>query len=1854
MPTFSWTAVTGATKYWLTIATSATALPTNVNATICTGTCTISTNVASTSFVPATALTSNTTYFWEIQAYDATISPTRQGLFSSQGSFTVSGTGPLLPAPSPLSPLNGAVGVSATPTFTWSPVIGATKYWLTVATSPGTLPTAVNSTTCSACTINVTIASATFAPATALSNSTTYYWEVQGYKDTVSPTQQGVFSAQNSFTTAQNTGTSDPGASSALQLVSGTINGQALSPSSRTVSVAPGTALIGSFVVQANSSFPSTSTVAMGLTPTWGTHSTSYTDLGTLPTPATGVQRSITVNATAPSTPGTYYLIAAFRSEPNAAQVMSATDSSYGSPVWGNGDDVADWSPTTIGIANADGTVQVSYLFPDGHHFLSVPATSLQVVVTAPAPVLTVTPSALTFQYQQAVAGLLPGKTVVVDSSATGTSVTATTATADGGNWLNLSTNTLSTPNSLNVFVASGLPPGAYRGSITLSASGMAPVLLPVTLSVSTVPTIADVAPPESWQLLGTLDPTLPTVVLTHGLQSIGFMVSGLWTGNCGDTTPCLQAKALIQGALKQPANVVYFVWEDAGQIGGPLGWVPVKSEYDTAKLYAHTAGMMLSTLLRTGLNRPGQDYDQPIHFIGHSLGTVVNTYAAQDFLKKETQVKYAQFTALDRPDHTSQIPCPQLTMGFVLTGVPKCSVEERDFDSMFFANNLFPQGKPLRDNLTLRIDNYYGDWKNSWSAVGDQALGAYNYGPLVNASQMSAEFGANDDHNGIQEWYRWTINPTSFAFPGAVTVTPLGSSVCGASNVWTDEPFGLDPSLNPCGSLDPAKDFGWRIAMESHADPVTFLTSGFPPLGIVAPPTAFPDGASINGVDTSGGCSSFQTSDSTPASILHFKCVKELMSGVPASLQQLGRDNAIRSVQATTTPTSPFAAMTITLPANAQYLSFTYQLGSSGSGDYLSVTLDNTPIWVLSGTSATPGSPEDSGLTPISGFAAGPHQLRVALHGVGPSDFSFDISNFQVTASAPSAAASIAATQGSGQTALIGAAFATVLQATVTDATGNAVPGVTVTFSAPASAASGTFAGGGTSATATTDASGVATSSTFTANGISGGYNVTASAVGVSNSATFSLTNLPGLALLGIAKTHSGAFRQGQNGATYSVTVSNSVGMGPTAGTVTVTETIPSGMTIASMAGSGWTCLAGGTACTRSDTLIGGSSYPPITVTVNVAANAAAQVTNQVTVTGGGSIGSTASDLTGVTASCTVTVSPTSPVVPGNASTLTLSLTNASCGWTAVSNAPWLTPAAASGTSNTLNIAVSANTTVTQRAGSLTVAGQTINVTQVAGSLTNPPMLVSLSPFQGTGVNANLTFVYSDSSGWAAIQSAEFIINPRWEPSGRAGGCYIKYAPATGIFTLIADDGIGVGGTTLAGSTVNISNSQCMLNAASSNAAGTGNNLTVVANLTFAPSFGGQRHIWMQASDYANQSTNWLVYGVWFPIQTSLTTPNWYRIYDPNSKSYLYSADQNEYNALGAEGFAQQGISGLTMSGPASVSGTSNLAFYRVFVNATNSHFWTSDRNEFLTLINQQQAYVGEGVATFIMPYLSPQGQVSPQVTNSIPFWRAAYQGANLHFWTSDPNEYNGINGKHLPPGYVGEGIASYVFPSAGAQLNSAADSLATIVPVSRGDDFPAVVSVVNSASYVSSGVVVPGQVLTVYGRNLGGSVLLNGEPARIISANNTAIHVLVPNDLSGASKVRVEVEHRGRRTKAITLNLVQADPAVFVDTVYGRGNAEARNEDGVSNDIHHAARRGSVVTIYATGVPIDGNLPVDAHIAGRPARILSIRRSTTREGAVEIQMQVPPAAEPAPFQPVVLRVGNLFSQPGAGLAIQ
>jgi uncharacterized repeat protein (TIGR01451 family) len=104
----------------------------------------------------------------------------------------------------------------------------------------------------------------------------------------------------------------------------------------------------------------------------------------------------------------------------------------------------------------------------------------------------------------------------------------------------------------------------------------------------------------------------------------------------------------------------------------------------------------------------------------------------------------------------------------------------------------------------------------------------------------------------------------------------------------------------------------------------------------------------------------------------------------------------------------------------------------------------------------------------------------------------------------------------------------------------------------------------------------------------------------------------------LAITKFHSGNFTQGDASDTYTILVTN-LGTAASSGSITVTDSLPAGLTATALSGSGWTANLGNLTCTRSDTLSAGTNFPPITVTVSVATNASSNVTNIATVSGGG-----------------------------------------------------------------------------------------------------------------------------------------------------------------------------------------------------------------------------------------------------------------------------------------------------------------------------------------------------------------------------------------------------------------------------------------------------------------------------------------------------------------------------------------------------------------------------------------------------------------------------------------------------------
>ena len=123
---------------------------------------------------------------------------------------------------------------------------------------------------------------------------------------------------------------------------------------------------------------------------------------------------------------------------------------------------------------------------------------------------------------------------------------------------------------------------------------------------------------------------------------------------------------------------------------------------------------------------------------------------------------------------------------------------------------------------------------------------------------------------------------------------------------------------------------------------------------------------------------------------------------------------------------------------------------------------------------------------------------------------------------------------------------------------------------------------------------------------------------------------NLPSAS---VTASHNGNFTQGQQGAAFTVDITNN-GPGstgdPTGGAnpLTVTDTLNSAFAYSGSSGTGWSCSATGqtVVCKNDSAVAQGSSYGALTINVNVSptASTTASIPNNVSVSGGGAVNAT------------------------------------------------------------------------------------------------------------------------------------------------------------------------------------------------------------------------------------------------------------------------------------------------------------------------------------------------------------------------------------------------------------------------------------------------------------------------------------------------------------------------------------------------------------------------------------------------------------------------------------------------------
>ena len=389
---------------------------------------------------------------------------------------------------------------------------------------------------------------------------------------------------------------------------------------------------------------------------------------------------------------------------------------------------------------------------------------------------------------------------------------------------------------------------------------------------------------------------------------------------------------------------------------------------------------------------------------------------------------------------------------------------------------------------------------------------------------------------------------------------------------------------------------------------------------------------------------------------------------------------------------------------------------------------------------------------------------------------------------------------------------------------------------------------------------------------------------------------------VLSVAISHNGSFAPGQAGAVYQIAVTNN-GPGATSGTVTVTDSLPAGLTATGLSGPSWNCTLATLTCTRTDPLVASASYPAITLTVGVSPTAPSSVTNTAMVSGGGAIGATTTDFTVITSTppvfaiskthvgsltageagavYTVTVSNGAGAGPSVGQvTVTenvpagLTLVGmAGAGWTCSGNVCGRSDALAANSSYppiSVYVSVASNAPSTIVNSVAVSGGGSLNTSASdPTSITppGPPVNVAVTPNAGTGSSQEFTATYWDAQGYQDITQAFFMVASN---ATGVNGCFVMVQG--NFFYLGSDAGTSWLGPVQGGASGTVQNSQCTLAGSSSSISGSGNSFTVRFGLTFASGFGGSKNLYQMVFGKSG-NTSWQQDGTWTPYPAAPPT---------------------------------------------------------------------------------------------------------------------------------------------------------------------------------------------------------------------------------------------------------------------------------------------------------------------------------------------------------------------------------------------
>jgi uncharacterized protein (TIGR03437 family) len=159
---------------------------------------------------------------------------------------------------------------------------------------------------------------------------------------------------------------------------------------------------------------------------------------------------------------------------------------------------------------------------------------------------------------------------------------------------------------------------------------------------------------------------------------------------------------------------------------------------------------------------------------------------------------------------------------------------------------------------------------------------------------------------------------------------------------------------------------------------------------------------------------------------------------------------------------------------------------------------------------------------------------------------------------------------------------------------------------------------------------------------------------------------------------------------------------------------------------------------------------------------------------------------------------------------------------------------------------------------------------------------------------------------------------------------------------------------------------------------------------------------------------------------------------------------------------------------------------------------------------------------------------------------------------------------------------------------------------------------AVVNAATFAVTPLV-PGSLGTLFGANLAGksvSVTFDGDAATLLYAGATQIDFQVPAGLGSKTSASLVVTVDGASSTPQTVALAPVWPAIFANGVL--------NQDNTGNKAGSAAKAGSILQIFATGIP--SSATVSVQIANRTNLIpLYAGAAPGLTGVQQVNVQIP-----------------------------